>query len=307
MSIKCPDIASKTKTTLPSPLEKVGMSQIQVPINLAVGSNQAPVMQMAEADAYVNLVDPNAKGIHMSRLFISLQDEFEAENFNLALVKKVLTEFLESHNGLSDQAFLNVRYKHPLKQKSLNSDRSSWRSYPVNFSCSLDQEFNFMVTLQFSVLYSSTCPCSAALSRQALQEKLSQDFEQRKQSDLSLTFAEVHDWVGAAQNIIATPHSQRSKATICIKSSQVDEFDLGSLIKQVEGCLKTPVQSIVKREDEKEFAKLNGQNLMFAEDAARKIKQSLVETSVPSFSVHVSHFESLHAHNAEAYAEHQFS
>ena len=38
-----------------------------------------------------------------------------------------------------------------------------------------------------------------------------------------------------------------------------------------EGALKTPVQSAVKREDEQAFARLNGRNLMFCEDAARRI------------------------------------
>ena len=144
MSHNCPDIASKTKSQTPSTLEKVGMSHIQVPINLELTESKQ-VMQMGDADAYVNLIDPNAKGIHMSRLFIKLQEELESSIFSTALLERVLTEFLESHNQLSDKAYLNVRYRHPIKQCSLTSDRSSWRSYPVSYECSLDKERNFSV------------------------------------------------------------------------------------------------------------------------------------------------------------------
>jgi GTP cyclohydrolase I len=44
------------------------------------------------------------------------------------------------------------------------------------------------------------------------------------------------------------------------------------LIDLVENTLKTPVQAAVKREDEREFARLNGANLMFCEDAGRRLK-----------------------------------
>ena len=46
-------------------------------------------------------------------------------------------------------------------------------------------------------------------------------------------------------------------------------------IDRIESSLKTPVQAAVKREDEQEFARLNGQNLMFCEDAARRLQHEL--------------------------------
>ena len=59
------------------------------------------------------------------------------------------------------------------------------------------------------------------------------------------------------------------------------------------------MQTAVKREDEQEFARLNGQNLMFCEDAGRKLKNGLAEDiRVEDFWVRVEHHESLHVHNA---------
>ena len=82
---------------------------------------------------------------------------------------------------------------------------------------------------------------------------------------------------------------------MCIR----DRFPITALIDAVEDCLKTPVQTAVKREDEQEFARLNGQNLMFIEDAGRRLKQALRDNeNLTDFWVRVEHHESLHAHDA---------
>ena len=80
---------------------------------------------------------------------------------------------------------------------------------------------------------------------------------------------------------------------------EVDDLPITDLIDGIEEVLKTPVQSAVKREDEQEFARLNGENLMFVEDAGRRIKKSLQEQSkFADFWVRIEHHESLHAHDA---------
>ena len=78
-----------------------------------------------------------------------------------------------------------------------------------------------------------------------------------------------------------------------------EDLPITDLINHVEGALKTPVQSAVKREDEQEFARLNGKNLMFVEDAGRRLKHALSEDARWSdFWVRIEHHESLHAHDA---------
>lgn len=62
----------------------------------------------------------------------------------------------------------------------------------------------------------------------------------------------------------------------------------------------TPVQAAVKRADAQAFAALNGQNLMFDEDAARRIVVAHDDYASPK--VHVRHLESLHSHDAVAWA-----
>ncbi|CAH2810686.1 MAG: GTP cyclohydrolase I (EC type 2 [uncultured Caballeronia sp.] len=59
----------------------------------------------------------------------------------------------------------------------------------------------------------------------------------------------------------------------------VDAPSLGltHLIDRIEQALGTPVQTAVKRADEQAFVALNGQNLMFVEDAARRVQGVLAE------------------------------
>ena len=74
-----------------------------------------------------------------------------------------------------------------------------------------------------------------------------------------------------------------------------------ALLDAIEEALGTPVQTAVKREDEQAFAQLNAENLMFCEDAARRVAAALSsDARIERFDAEVSHFESLHAHDAVA-------
>ena len=80
-----------------------------------------------------------------------------------------------------------------------------------------------------------------------------------------------------------------------------DQLPVAALADALEQALGTPVQTAVKREDEQAFARANAENLMFCEDAARRVGAAL--SSLPwvrSWQAKVSHLESLHAHDAVA-------
>ena len=77
--------------------------------------------------------------------------------------------------------------------------------------------------------------------------------------------------------------------------------DIIRVIDGLESVVKTPVQSAVKREDEQEFARLNGTYPLFVEDSVRKVFDYLENgASFDSFKIKIAHFESLHAHDAVA-------
>ena len=282
-----PDIATSETSDYKSRLDWVGMEKIVLPVVLAHGAQV-----LCEADVFVNLCEEEAKGIHMSRLYMSLQKGLEHQRVNLKGLKDLLKNLVETQQGLSDSARLVLRWQELHKRKALLSDNKGWKEYPVEVEAVLTGE-EFTLDLQFSVFYSSTCPCSAALARQLYQQAFAKEF-----CEDNISFEKVHEWLGKSK--IASPHSQRSRADIRLRmKSSNEDIQVLSFIDQIEDDLSTPVQSAVKREDEQEFARLNGENSMFVEDALRLMKSSLETFSnVESFEVKTHHFESLHAHDA---------
>ena len=223
-------------------------------------------------------------------------DKASTQAVTPASVSAMLSEFVQSHMGLSNAAFVEYKFDYYERRGSLLSGNSGWKNYPCLIRGHL-QEGELRLELQVEVPYSSTCPCSAALARQLIQEQFSADFTGREQ----LSQAEVYAWLGTSQGICATPHSQRSfaKVRVTLSDAQVDSFEVSQLINRIEDALQTAVQAAVKREDEQEFARLNGANLMFCEDAARRLQAKLDEQSDYSdFWLRVDHLESLHPHDA---------
>jgi len=292
-----PDIANEAEAAVAGALDWVGMDEIDVPVRLA-GENGQTVQSAARVAAGVNLKDPAARGIHMSRLYLHVDRALAAEPLTPCSIRRVLRDFLDSHAQLSDRAMVRVAFQHLVRRPALKSEHAGWKAYPVWISGSVEKA-QFALELGFEVVYSSTCPCSAALARQLIQERFARDFAR----GAPLEHAVVLEWLGSEQGICATPHSQRSVAEVRVRLAPSFGFPIVELIDAVEHALQTPVQTAVKREDEQAFALLNGENLMFCEDAARRIQRALGDDErITDFWIRASHHESLHPHNAVAVA-----
>ncbi|WP_350577857.1 GTP cyclohydrolase FolE2 [Pseudomonas sp. HY2-MNA-CIBAN-0224] len=287
-ALTLPDIASQNARQI-VPLDWVGMCGIALPIVIE-GQRLT-----ATADAGVSLDDGEARGIHMSRLYLALE-MLESQDLNPLLLKKVLQQFLDSHDDLSICAYLRIHTQMLLKRPALVSPLSGWKTYPVSIDASLKNGM-FHVELKIEVNYSSTCPCSAALARQLIQQQFVNDFANKP-----LEHADVLAWLGSSQGVVATPHSQRSTAIMQTQlSNDQRALPIEVIINEAEAALGTAVQTAVKRADEQAFALANGQNLMFCEDAARRLNVALKAVpGVQGFNLKVVHAESLHSHDAVA-------
>jgi GTP cyclohydrolase I len=293
MPTSMPDIANHTTAQTEGTLDWVGMSNIEMPIMVA-SKGERERMVSAHVDAFVNLKEAKAKGIHMSRLYL-LIDELSTSNIlNYQSLVTLLDGFISSHNDLSDQAKLTFSFDYHLRRKSLISGKEGWKAYPVTLTGHLNQG-KLTIEMGIDVPYSSTCPCSAALARQLIQQAFQQKFV-----DSELDIDVIREWLGTTEGIVATPHSQRSVAEVKVKlNNNVSDFPITDLVDLIEDSLQTPVQAAVKREDEQEFARLNGQNLMFCEDAARRLQYSMSHAQeYDDFWLKINHLESLHAHDA---------
>ncbi|AUJ71098.1 GTP cyclohydrolase FolE2 [Pseudoalteromonas sp. NC201] len=294
MTVSLPDVASGQLATTALPLKWVGMEKIAISLEVEISSTSCQRVN-ALANIFVSLDKPEAKGIHMSRLYIRLREILSTTPLNIKTIEALLKESVQSQQGLSKAAKLELQFEVTIDKPALLSDQFGYQSYPITLNCEyINSELSYELSL--TIAYSSTCPCSAALSRQALSEEIEEQFSQEM-----ISKHELMTWITSLKGSIATPHSQRSFAYVTVKLTERTLPLIPNLIKALEQAIGTPVQTAVKREDEQAFAKLNAENLMFCEDAARRVKQFLEQnTQFVDYWFKIEHQESLHAHNAVA-------
>ena len=298
MTAILPDVSLTERSQSLNPLDWVGMQGIDLPVLIEEGDYRRELH--ARADAQVDLPTPHTKGIHMSRLYRLLDGLAEGQSLTPERLQEVLAAMVESHHDCATRS-ARVKLEFPLLMKRpalITPELSGWKSYPVTLEATLqDGEFSLLASV--TVGYSSTGPCSAALSRQLVE----QAFLEAHQNVSAISPAQVADWL-KLNATLATPHSQRSEALVTVKLvSGTQGLGLIALIDTIEQALGTPVQTAVKRADEQAFAALNGQNLMFVEDSARRLIASLSQFEQQA-QVHVRHIESLHPHDAVAWGSH---
>jgi len=290
-----PDVAEQSFPENLLPIDRVGMAGVEMPV--LIYQDKKPVLVPAKISILVNLVDPEAKGIHMSRLYVIARDHLSEKGISHQTLKSLLIQFRDSQKQLSSGAEIVIRFTHLRQQKALISDNYGYRYYPVTLRAHFSGK-TFHFERRIRVTYSSTCPCSTALSRQFLADRFKEQFDTGE----LIAVDQVANWLKTSENSFATPHAQRSYADVTTRSvegsstSSIDE-----LIDVVESAVQTPVQAAVKREDEQAFAVRNGQNQMFCEDAVRRIAAAIDSSlSVHDWRVKVTHCESLHPHDAVA-------
>ena len=289
-----PDIGMDIESPIPTNIDWVGMCGIDRPQTVEDSLLGAREVQ-TKSNILVNLKNPKAKGIHMSRLYLATMQD--VTQLNIEGLFMILRNMIQTQDMLSDQACMELRFPWVMARQALLSDHRGWKSYPVTLR-SLCRHTEEDFQLHFSVPYSSTCPCSAALARQLIEENFQQSFAGRKQ----ITVAEAAQWLRRESSINATPHAQRSWAHCQLRFvRQQGAFPISINIDRVEAILRTAVQTVVKRQDEQEFARLNGENLMFCEDAVRRLQQGFEACeAIRDYAIQVVHMESLHPHDAIA-------
>ncbi|NKX20557.1 GTP cyclohydrolase I FolE2 [Alteromonadaceae bacterium A_SAG2] len=289
-----PDVTKEHSTAQLPVIDSVGMQGIAIPLHV-LGKRGERLASQAKVDVTVSLDHPNAKGIHMSRLYSLLQRYLSNQDLHKSALVSLMNALIESQDGLSNSAQLNLHFDLTVSRPALISRMSGYQSYPSSLCVRRSPE-RYEAQLKLRVPYSSTCPCSASLSRQALSDAFVQQFEEK---DLSLE--EMGAWLASKQASIATAHAQRSFADITLDLSDNEIPDFIGIIDLIENALGTPLQTAVKREDEQAFAKRNAENLMFVEDSVRRLHEALsTYYQATYFRVKVEHQESLHAHDAIA-------
>lgn len=289
-----PDVSRENLSEASAPLTWVGMQGIDLPVVIEEPGYRRSLH--ARADIQVDLPLAHVKGIHMSRLYQLLETRAGEQPLAPQAFPALLDDMMASHGDCGTRrARLRLAFDILVRRPALVSeDVAGWKSYPA-FIEALATEERIALRTGVQVEYSSTCPCSAALSRQLVENRFRADFA----GDGEITVASVAAWLKESASV-ATPHSQRSQANVSVGVAvSASSFGFIALIDRVEQALGTPTQTAVRRVDEQAFARLNGENLMFVEDAARRIEQALKGCYVAR-EIKVRHLESLHPHDAVA-------
>ena len=286
-----PDITAKTSYIPSSPIQWVGMEAIDLPIKIDDNFN---AMVNAQVNTFVDLRTDD-KGIHMSRLYLKLQSHLSSQQLSTEAIDNYLADVLASHPGKSVNAKVSFRFSLMTEKPALLTDNKGYQAYTIEWTRRRLEGVNTS-TIAITIPYSSTCPNSAALARQLTADKIDASF-----SSNTIDKTELIAWLQDETVNIATPHNQRSFAYIILQVNDAQAKSLSSLVRTLEQAIGTPLQTAVKRLDEQAFAELNGNNLLFCEDAARRLKQCIANMSqVDDYWFKVEHQESLHPHNAVA-------
>lgn len=294
MNRALPDVSLEEMSSIPFALQWVGMRGMRMPVRFDDLLMPHPVP--ACIDVLVDLPDPRVKGIHMSRLY-ALVNNAVAQPLQLRHLAGLLDAAIASHEDCGSTA-AQVRIACDLVRMTpalVTADLSGWTGHALVVEARRDVHGE-RVFVELELTYSSTCPCSASLARRLLEEHFLREFAGRD----GLDAAQVAEWLRQHASH-ATPHSQRSVARLTLEHALQQPLDLGTSIRRAEEALGTPAQSAVKRADEQAFARRNGQNLMFVEDAARRLLAAFTPWH-RSGRIDVTHLESLHPHDAVASA-----
>ena len=266
-----PDIQTSS-AILPIDIPKVGISNFKAPVSWYPVTSCCDKLE-TNFSCYINC-QKELKGISMSRLPRSISKVFQKYNsFNSKMFFEVLHEAYKEEKPLS--FYLKRKAYIPVFRKSLVSENGAWKYYPVTIESKKTDDQKISNYFTFEINYSSACPCSFELSK----------------------------YCETLYNEAAIAHSQRSIATITFKIRDISAepvltYFIESFINDIETeVLKTPTQVIVQREDEMEFARLNGLNPKFVEDSVRLIANYLDENKRGIFEDYVvvcKHMESLH-------------
>ena len=250
------------------PILQVGISGFKLPLRF-VGPDGENLAVETKITGTVSL-DADKKGINMSRI-IRIFYEYKDEVFSPEILAEILAQYKIKLD--SKEARIKADFSYPMIQRSLRSGLEGYQYYGCSFEGLIDRADRVRKIIHFDFVYSSACPCASELSEHARQTR----------------------------DLLAIPHSQRSKARVSVEVHPDRELSLLELRDMCIQALTTETQVMVRREDEQAFAQMNGAEVKFVEDAARLLYAQLSDDSrIIDFRVVCSHFESLHSHDAVA-------
>ena len=175
------------------PILQVGISGFRLPLSY-VGPDGENLSIETSVTGTVSL-DAEKKGINMSRI-IRIFYEYKNETFSPEIFARILRDYKDRLD--SREARLKAQFSYPMLQESLRSGLQGYQFYDCCFEGIIDRADRIRKIIHFDFVYSSACPCASELSEHAREKR----------------------------NMLAIPHSQRSKARISVEVHPDKEISL---------------------------------------------------------------------------------
>ena len=164
----------------------------------------------------------------------------------------------------SERALVRITCPYYIEKKAPVSESAGIMEYTCTYEGESCVDFGKKFFVSIKVPVATLCPCSKAIS----------DY-------------------GA--------HNQRG--LVKVKVLYKDFFWIEDIIDIIEKCASTPLYSVLKRQDEKYVTENAYENPRFVEDVVREVYLGLKKQGFTWFTVEAETEESIHFHNAYAYAE----
>jgi GTP cyclohydrolase I len=208
-------------------------------------------------------------------LFVNLPHNFKGTHMS-----RFIEVFHKYHNDISmnnflemleeirtklqaERAFGRISFPYFIEKKAPVSGNSGFMEYTCSYEGESTVE-DAKFFISIKVPIATLCPCSKAISE-----------------------------YGA--------HNQRGFVKVKVLYSKF--FWIEDVISMIEECASTPLYSVLKRQDEKFVTEHAYDNPRFVEDVVREVYLGLKKMDFKWFTVEAETEESIHYHNAYAYAE----
>lgn len=262
------------------PLKKVGIKDLRYPIHVLDRENRIQ-HTTGTVNLFVNLPH-HFKGTHMSR-FIEVFHQHR-ERLSMPHFLDMLEEIRVSLEAA--RAFGELSFPFFMEKSAPVSGQKSMLSY--------DCSFEGMV---------SEPDCAGT-------ESVSSDVEPARGERLSscrqffVSVAVPVQTVCPCSKAISAYGAHNQRGIVRVKLQLGPFFWIEDLVSLIEGCASSSVWSLLKRDDEKYVTEAAYDNPKFVEDLVRDVMIAIPTLGdFPWYSVEAENFESIHNHNAFAYAE----
>ena len=164
----------------------------------------------------------------------------------------------------AQKAFGRIEFPYFIEKKAPVTEAAGIMQYKCSYEGEVSEDGERHFYVSVQVPIATLCPCSKAISE-----------------------------YGA--------HNQRGE--VSVRLLYKDFFWIEDVISMIENCASTPLYSLLKRKDEKYVTENAYDNPRFVEDVVREVYLGLKKAGFSKFSVEAETEESIHNHNAYAFAD----